>query len=347
MCDKHTWLFCILVTLCASLVSTQLVFPTCVTNNATAPVCSFAPECTCTTNNNGKVSVFCNGSQTTFPKFTFYDGAPITSIYIIGNYTVVYDNSFYLLTTMANAVICLQQSYNAQTLLTIFDNTFATASSNGITALWFAYFAPSNISTLSNSQMIQYINVAGGGLQSLPSLASYTSLITASFPNNKISVLPSNAFDIASLTYIDISDNTISVLPSNAFNSASLIYIDISYNKITSLNSDAFNFDSLKSIVAQYNQIATIDSGFKNWLDLCRKNNINLQNGAGRWICNSNLKWIANYTECESQMPYNITQIFIGPDWFDIYCTNGNLLYSWLSPYTIEYGCTQSNYCNT
>lgn len=258
----------------------------------------FTNQCRCSTSKT--TTIFCN--DIVFPEFTFYTTYPVSEVVVVGSFTAVYDNAFYLLMDMANANICLEWSgASYQHSLTTYENTFLTKSTNGIGNLTFYYFTDLNISIWSNTKYIPELNIYYGQLSAVPDLKRFTSLQTVSFYSSDITSLQPTDFDLASL-----------------------VTIDVRYNALTALNANAFNFKSLKIIYAENNKIATVDPRFSEWLASSVHNQIRL-NENGPFQCDSDLQWMGTYIICPPQ-----TQILVT---VTASCLTGETLINYLIPY--------------
>jgi len=276
--------------------------------DGSGPVCPFDATCHCSSPNND-TELYCGTTLTAFPIFTYGDSSPITFVFVEGySYTVIYDNSFFLLMNLMDATICIinyEVAYygpGSETLqLTTYNNTFLTYNQGGITSLYFYGYNPLNISTISNSRDIELLSIEGGLMTAAPNLQTFTTLKS-----------------------VDLSSNSIAMLQPNDFNLSSLTSVDISYNLLTNLNSDAFTFyGSLITLNAQNNRITTVDSGFSKWLSLSASNILNLNNNPP-FQCDSNLQWMASYVICPPQQIQVLTTAT---------CQTGEPLINFLIPF--------------
>lgn len=94
----------------------------------TVKTCPFNDQCTCqldSINDQFLVSCgTCNRTLTNFPTFSYYNTMPIKQITVVGSFTEIDDNAFYLLNSMTGSSVCIEHQNSIPTVLTTYDNTF-------------------------------------------------------------------------------------------------------------------------------------------------------------------------------------------------------------------------------
>lgn len=274
--------------------------------------CPFNEVCQCTYDATiNSLSAICSIQDSNdFPTFTYYSTYRIAEITIEGNFSVIPDNSFYLLASMSKTAITIKPLIITITArpfpITLYDNSFLTVNSDGVYSLEFDRYDPINLSTMSNTQAVQTLTITGGGLTSIPNLKPFTSLGTVLLFDNLITSLQPGDFGLNTLTFVEISSSI------------------FSEGKLSTLNSNAFDFTRLTYILALNNAISTMDVGFSKWLGSSALYVIDLEGNNADWQCDSNLQWMADFVICATQ------QIKVDKK---AACVSGGLLTDFLSPY--------------
>jgi len=238
----------------------------------------------------------------TFPVFKNNPNAgQINKVVIGGMFTTIYDNSFYTLSTMKQASVCIYRLYGYPTILNVYEYTFDTVNEDGIVSLAFGSYNPLNLTVMSNNQYLTSLEISGAGIQSVPYDTIYH------FPV---------------LTKVDLNSNEISEIPT-LINSSSLSVINFHQNSLAQLTGNEFNFNALTNLDVSNNKIQMVNEGiFSKWLSASSTNVLNLS--GNKLPCDSTIQWMATFAFCQP------TQVILATS--DL-CPSGQPLIEYLSPY--------------
>jgi len=295
--------------------------------------CGFLPTLSCGCNIiDGKIPIDCCTNNAVFPKFPYTSFAnPITTVSIYGTFTTIPDDAYYLLISMNYAFVCLQQFSKIATNLTTYEDTFVTVNQDGIQALQFFYYNPTNLSIMSNNRYITSLTIQKADLATIPydSIYHFPALDYLDLSNNKLTNVPSNSFNVStrSTVTIDVSFNQITKLATNAFQLTSLdneITLNAKNNSLASLDYDAFNLTSTYyiSIDVSNNKITKVDEEFSKLIQASEYFQLNLSNNP--LPCDSTVQWMSTFVICPP-----VAIILAGTE----LCPNGESLYDYLVPY--------------
>jgi Leucine-rich repeat (LRR) protein len=201
-------------------------------------------------------------------------------------------------------------------------------SPNGIGALQFFYYNPTNLSIMSNSQNIPSLTIQLTNLATIPfdTINHFPALNYLDLSNNRLTNVPSNSFSGSSLVTVDISFNRITKLGTNAFQSTSSspISFNAKNNSLASLDYDAFNLTSTYyiSIDVSNNKITKVDEEFSKLIQASEYFQLNLSNNP--LPCDSTVQWMSTFVICPP-----VAIILAGTE----LCPNGESLYDYLVPY--------------
>lgn len=272
----------------------------------------------------GNMQIGCSGySNNEFPSFSYFTSTPISLVTTYGEFTNVYDNSYYLLTTMSNATVCLENYASKPTNLTTYETTFETTNPTGISSLMFFYYNPQNLTTMSNKQGITSLTIQNANLLMVPDVVpQFTNLNTLDLSKNQISQINIAS---SSLSYIEFSYNQIVNLDTNSFQLSSLVRISIiiKNNWLTELKYASFHISSKSvTIDVSNNKITSVDPQFATWLQSSANCILNLS--GNELPCDSTVQWMANFVICA---PAKILLTRTEK------CLSGETLYNYLKQY--------------
>jgi hypothetical protein len=307
--------------------------------------CPANDECYCI---NNPLDIYCDwGDFPVFPLFSYYNSENISLVSVYGTFTNIYDNAYYLLKTLNEATVCLQQQQGRPSTLMTYEDTFATTNPKGITSLQFFYFNPINLTTVSNNQDITSLLIQKSNLGIFPvdAINHFPNLNTLDLTNNMISTVQLNSASNSllqsitlnhnqitqimisgpSFSNVDVSYNQLTTLATPSFQSSSSSPINITANNnlLISISINAFNFTSKSiSIDVSNNKITSVDQGFSKWIQASTNFTLNLSNNP--LPCDSSIQWMGTFIICSpAKIIIAMTET----------CPNGEPVYDYLAPY--------------